>query len=76
MFFSRSHRVNAIVVDRDHGLGIEDWSWNLETSAAGIHHGVVPGAVHLIRRRPSGSLDARNLPHSLTRRGDFGQRDG
>lgn len=55
-------------VDRDRGFGIEDWSWNLETLGAGIHHRVVPGTVHLIRKRGSESLDRQNqaiglLPH-------------
>lgn len=55
-------------VDRSRGLGIEDWSWNLATLAAGIEHRVVPGTVHLIRRRSSQSLDRQNreaglLPH-------------
>jgi hypothetical protein len=54
-------------VDRNRGLGIEDLSWNLETIWAGIHHRVVPGTVHLIRRRRE-SLDRQNataqlLPH-------------
>jgi hypothetical protein len=52
----------------DHGLGIEDWSWNLETLDAGLCHRVVPGAVHLIRKKRSASLDQANqagglLPH-------------
>jgi hypothetical protein len=55
-------------VDRARGLGVEDWSWNLETLGAGIPHRVVPCAVHLIRRRRSASLDQQNraaglLPH-------------
>jgi hypothetical protein len=54
--------------DRSHGFGIEDWSWNMETLGAGLHHRVVPGAVHLIRKKQSASLDRENqaaglLPH-------------
>ncbi len=54
--------------ERSRGLGIEDWSWNLATLAAGIQHRVVPGTVHLIRRRGNQSLDLQNraaglLPH-------------
>jgi hypothetical protein len=55
-------------VDRDRGFGIEDWSWNLQTLWAGIHHRVVSGTVHMIRKRGSESLDQQNrasglLPH-------------
>jgi hypothetical protein len=54
-------------IDRRRGVGIDDWSWNLETLWAGVQHCVVPGAVHLIRKRPL-SLDRQNaaahlLPH-------------
>jgi hypothetical protein len=60
-------------VDHVRGKGIEDWSWNIETICAGIHHRVVPGTVHLIRRKRE-SLDRQNaaalllpyLPPSLT----------
>jgi hypothetical protein len=52
-------------VDRDRGIGIEDWSWNLETLGAGIHHRVVPGAVHLIRKKESVSLDQQNAANHL-----------
>jgi hypothetical protein len=54
--------------DRNKGLGIDDWSWNLASFSAGIPHRVVPGTVHLIRIKASGSLDRQNaadhlLPH-------------
>jgi hypothetical protein len=52
-------------VDRNRGLGIEDWSWNLETLGAGIHHCVVPGTVHLIRKKGSESLDQQNASNQL-----------
>lgn len=44
-------------IDRDRGFGIEDWSWNLETVGGGVSHRVVPGTVHLIRKKRSASLD-------------------
>lgn len=55
-------------VDRNKGLGIDDWSWNLATIGGGISHRVVPGAVHMVRIKASGSLDRGNaadhlLPH-------------
>jgi hypothetical protein len=52
-------------VDQQLDSGIEDWSWNLETLEAGIHHRVVPGAVHLIRKRGSTSLDQQNRARGL-----------
>ena len=55
-------------VDRPGGIGIEDWSWNLETLAAGVHHRVVPGTVHLIRKKRSGSLDRQNAASQLVPR--------
>jgi hypothetical protein len=51
-------------VDSRRGIGIDDWSWNLETIAAGIHHRVVPGTVHLIRRKRE-SLDRQNAAAQL-----------
>ena len=33
-------------------FGYEDWSWNCETTAAGLIHRVVPDTAHLIRVRP------------------------
>jgi hypothetical protein len=51
--------------DRSRGFGIEDWSWNLETLGAGISHRVVPGTIHLIRRKRSASLDQANRADGL-----------
>jgi glycosyltransferase involved in cell wall biosynthesis len=51
--------------DRCSGFGIEDWSWNVETLFAGFRHLVVPGTVHLIRLKQSGSLNARNVSEGL-----------
>jgi hypothetical protein len=47
-------------IDRSSGFGIEDWSWNIETLAAGVRHLVVPDSVHLIRVKQSGSLGQQN----------------
>lgn len=38
------------------GFGYEDWHWNCETLADGIEHHVVPGTVHFMRMKKSGSL--------------------
>ena len=55
-------------LDRERGLGIEDWSWNLTTVWAGVPHRTVPDTVHMIRMKPEGSLGRSNsaqglLPH-------------
>lgn len=42
------------------GFGYEDWHWNCETVAAGLVHRVVPGTVHLVRRKGSNSLNAEH----------------
>lgn len=47
-------------IDRSSGFGIEDWSWNIETLAAGVRHHVAPDSVHLIRVKQSGSLGQKN----------------
>lgn len=52
-------------VARDRGLGIDDWSWNLETLWAGMAHRIVAGTVHLIRRKSTGSLDKQNAAARL-----------
>lgn len=38
------------------GFGYEDWHWNCETVADDIAHHVVPGTVHFMRMKKSGSL--------------------
>ncbi|AIC46844.1 glycosyltransferase family A protein [Rhodoluna lacicola] len=48
------------------GLGIEDWSWNLETVANGILHEVVPGTIHFIRVKQAGSLGVQNSLSGLS----------
>ena len=52
-------------IDRSSGFGIEDWSWNIETLAAGVRHHVVADSVHLIRVKQSGSLGQQNGFDSL-----------
>jgi hypothetical protein len=53
---------------RSEGIGIEDWSWNIETHLAGYAHTAVKETVHLIRIKNNGSLGQLNgrqglLPH-------------
>lgn len=43
------------------GFGYEDWHFNCETLAAGIEHIVVPGTVHFMRKKRSGSLNQNSL---------------
>jgi hypothetical protein len=52
-------------VDRENGLGIEDWAWNIETVWANIPHRVVSYTVHLIRLKESGSLSQQNAAEGL-----------
>jgi glycosyltransferase involved in cell wall biosynthesis len=39
-------------VQVDRGQGYEDWSFNMDVVAASHRHRVVPGTLHLIRKRP------------------------
>lgn len=43
------------------GFGYEDWHFNCETLAAGIEHHIVPGTVHFMRKKRSGSLNTDSL---------------
>jgi hypothetical protein len=52
-------------IDLNRGIGVEDWSWNWTTIAAGIPHRVVPRAVHIIRRKRTGSLMRQNTMNNL-----------
>jgi hypothetical protein len=52
-------------VDRSRGVGVEDWSWHMETLWAGIDHLVVPDTVHLIRVKETGSLGQQNTAEGL-----------
>ena len=54
-----------VSVDREGGLGFEDWTWNLETLWGGIPHLVVPDTVHLIRKKENGSLSQQNTVEGL-----------
>lgn len=47
-------------VDQVRGLGIEDFSWNLETLAAGFRHRVVADTVHMYRVNRPGSQNTDN----------------
>lgn len=58
-------RIPYRAADRNRGFGIEDWSWNLETLGAGLSHRVVPGTIHLIRKKRSASLDQANQAEGL-----------
>jgi hypothetical protein len=51
--------------DPSRGFGIEDWSWNLETTWEGIPHRVVRDTVHLIRIKESLSHGHDNVAQSL-----------
>lgn len=52
-------------IDKSRGLGIEDWSWNIETTWRGIAHRIVPNTVHLIRIKTYGSLGQQNSTDGL-----------
>ena len=52
-------------VNRAQGFGVEDWSWNIHTVWAGIHHRIVPDTVHLIRVKEAGSLGQQNSAEGL-----------
>lgn len=48
------------------GFGFEDWHWNCETLASGYPHRIVPGTVHYVRKKSSGSLNmAHTSDHAL-----------
>lgn len=47
------------------GFGVEDWCWNLKTVWDGIPHLVVPDAVHLVRKKDTGSLGQRHAVEGL-----------
>lgn len=42
--------------DLEAGFAYLDWSWNLETVAAGLQHRSVPGTIHFKRRRAASRL--------------------
>lgn len=43
------------IVPRRSGFGFEDWHWNCQTLAEGIEHHIVPGTVHFLRVKRTGS---------------------
>jgi hypothetical protein len=50
------------------GFGFEDWHFNCQTLADGIEHIIVPGTVHFLRTKESGSLLEYSLQtHRLIR---------
>lgn len=58
------HRYRSI--DRTHGIGFEDWTWNIETLLVhGIHHCVVPETLHMVRMKESDSLGKGALREGL-----------
>lgn len=52
-------------IDRARGFGVEDWTWNARTLAAGLQHLIVPETVHLVRVKSSGSLGLENAKAGL-----------
>ncbi len=51
-------------IDRSTGFGVEDWTWNIETLAAGVQHLVVADAVHMILVKGK-SLGTNNVADGL-----------
>jgi len=47
-------------LDADSGFGPEDWTWNLDTTARGAVHDVVPGSLLCYRVRRTGGINNRN----------------
>lgn len=48
------------------GLGVEDWSWNLETLRLGLSHLVAPETIHFVRVKHAGSLGVANSLDGLS----------
>lgn len=51
--------------DVANGFGIEDWTWNLATTWAGVPHRIVPGTVHMVRMRGDDSQGRENVRRGL-----------
>lgn len=51
--------------DLEAGFAYLDWSWNLETVAAGLVHRSVPGTIHFKRRRAASRWAEAKARHSL-----------
>ncbi|VWB36017.1 hypothetical protein BLA13014_01457 [Burkholderia aenigmatica] len=47
------------------GLGIEDWTWNIETLWSDVAHRIVQDTVHIIRVKEMGSLGQSNASEGL-----------
>jgi hypothetical protein len=58
-------RFPYLPVDMEKGRGFEDWTFNLATVQAGVHHRVAPNTVHLIRMKPEGSLGQKGMKAGL-----------
>ncbi|MFM0438519.1 glycosyltransferase family A protein [Paraburkholderia strydomiana] len=54
-----------LAINKQTGFGVEDWSWNIETSWKGLRHLVVDDTVHLIRVKQHGSLGMQNTAEGL-----------
>ena len=67
MFAHRSvhEKYPYVAIDKQTGFGVEDWSWNIETSWKGLRHLVVDDTVHLIRVKQHGSLGMQNTAEGL-----------
>jgi hypothetical protein len=51
--------------DKAAGLGVEDWSWNIQTLWSGVPHLIVPDTVHLIRVKDAGSRGRQNIAEGI-----------
>jgi hypothetical protein len=51
--------------DRELGLGIEDWSFNIETYMAGVEHLTVANTLHMVRVKEVGSQNQKNFTAGL-----------
>jgi hypothetical protein len=58
-------RFPYLAAERDHGIGFEDWTWNMDTLWRGVPHLIVPDTVHLVRVKQAGSLGRRFVVEGL-----------
>jgi hypothetical protein len=58
-------RFPYVAADRNHGVGFEDWTWNMGTLWHGVPHLIVPDTVHLARVKQAGSLGRRFIVEGL-----------
>ncbi len=65
-------RFPYVALEDASSFGYEDWTWNCDTVAAGVHHRIVPQTVHFVRKKPhsrnsvSSDSGALTAPHDLT----------